>query len=87
MNKLFSENAWDEYLYWQNKDNKILKKIHELIRDIERNGYTGIGKPEALRHELSGYWSRRISESDRLIYKIQDDIIYIIGCKSHYADS
>ncbi|AWW26163.1 Txe/YoeB family addiction module toxin [Acetobacterium carbinolicum] len=70
MNKLFSEHAWDEYLYWHNKDKKILKKIHELIRDIERNGYTGIGKPEALRHELSGYWSRRISESDRLIYKI-----------------
>lgn len=87
MNKLFSENAWDEYLYWQNKDKKILKKIYELIRDIERNGYTGIGKPEALRHELSGYWSRRISESDRLIYKIQEDTIYIIGCKSHYGDS
>jgi len=86
MNKLFAENAWDEYLYWHNKDKKILKKIHELIRDIERNGYTGIGKPEALRHELSGYWSRRISESDRLIYKIQDDTIYIIGCKSHYGD-
>ncbi|WP_373484138.1 Txe/YoeB family addiction module toxin [Acetobacterium sp.] len=87
MNKLFSEHAWDEYLSWHNKDKKILKKIHELIRDIERNGYTGIGKPEALRHELSGYWSRRISESDRLIYKIQDDTIYIIGCKSHYEDS
>ena len=87
MNKLFSEHAWDEYLYWHNKDKKILKKIHELIRDIERNGYTGIGKPEALRHELSGYWSRRISESDRLIYKIQEDTIYIIGCKSHYGDS
>lgn len=86
MNKLFAENAWDEYLYWHNKDKKILKKIHELIRDIERNGYTGIGKPEALRHELSGYWSRRISENDRLIYKIQDDTIYIIGCKSHYGD-
>jgi Txe/YoeB family toxin of toxin-antitoxin system len=53
MNKLFSEHAWDEYLYWHNKDKKILKKIHELIRDIERNGYTGIGKSEALRHELS----------------------------------
>ena len=87
MNKLFSENAWEEYLYWHNQDKKILKKIHELIRDIERNGYTGIGKPEALRHELSGYWSRRISESERLIYKIQDDTIYIIGCKSHYGDS
>lgn len=87
MNKLFSENAWDEYLYWQNKDKKILKKIHELICDIQRNGYAGIGKPEALRHELSGYWSRRISESDRLIYKIQDDTIYIISCKSHYGDS
>lgn len=87
MNKLFSEHAWDEYLYWHNKDKKILKKIHELIRDIERNGYTEIGKPEALRHEPSGYWSRRISESKRLIYKIQEDTIYIIGCKSHYEDS
>ncbi|MDI3535915.1 MAG: Txe/YoeB family addiction module toxin [Providencia rettgeri] len=86
MNKLFSDFAWEEYLYWQQKDKKVLKKIHELLRDIERNGHAGIGKPEALRHELTGYWSRRITQNDRLIYKIQDETIYIISCSSHYGD-
>jgi len=61
-----------------------LKKVNEIIRDIERNGYKGIGQPEPLKHALSGYWSRRINEKDRIIYKIIDDTIYILGCKDHY---
>lgn len=85
MNKIFSDYAWEEYQEWMN-DKKIIKRINELIKDIDRNGHTGIGKPEPLRHELSGYWSRRITEKERLIYKIEDDEIYIISCKGHYDD-
>ena len=84
MNKIFSDFAWEEYLRWQKKDKKIMKKINELIKDIDRNGYDGMGKPEPLRHDLTGYWSRRISDKDRLVYRIDDETIYIIGCKGHY---
>jgi toxin YoeB len=84
MNKIFSEYAWEDYLLWQKEDKKILKKINTIIKDIERNGHQGIGKSEPLRHELTGYWSRRISEKDRFIYKVENDNIYIIGCKGHY---
>lgn len=84
MNKVFSDYAWEDYLQWQGEDKKILKKINEIIKDIDRNGYEGMGKPEPLRHDLTGYWSRRITEKDRLIYKIEDNTIYIIGCKGHY---
>lgn len=85
MNKLFSDDAWEDLNFWFN-DKKILKKVNELLKDIERNGNIGIGKPEPLKYELTGYWSRRISEKDRLIYKIDEEanIIYIIGCKGHY---
>jgi len=86
MNKNFSCFGWEEYLAWQ-QNKKILKKIHELIKDIERNGQDeGIGKPEALKHELTGYWSRKITEKDRLIYKVDGDTIHIIGCKNHYNE-
>ncbi len=68
MNKIFSDIAWNHYLYWQSEDKKILKKINELIKDIERHGNTGLGKPEPLKHELSGYWSLRITDVHRLIY-------------------
>jgi len=85
MNKIFSDIAWAHYLYWQSEDKKILRKVNELIRDIERNGNEGLGKPEPLKHEFSGFWSRRITEVHRLIYSIDDENIYIIAsCKGHY---
>jgi len=67
MNKVFSENAWQDFMAWVREDRKIARRINELLTDIERNGHEGIGKPEALRHDLSGYWSRRITQKDRLI--------------------
>ena len=84
MNKIFSEVSWEHYLYWQSEDKKILRKINELIKDIERNGNEGLGKPEPLKHELFGYWSRRITDIQRLIYSIDDENIYIVSCKGHY---
>lgn len=84
MNKIFSDTAGNHYLYWQAEDKKILKKINELIRDIERNGNEGLGKPEALKHELAGYWSRRITDVHRLIYRTDDENIYIASCRYHY---
>ena len=84
MNKVFSDLAWEEYLYWQLNDKKLLKKINDLLKDIERNGNEGLGKPEPLRHELEGLWSRRISPEHRLIYRFDEDNIYILKCKTHY---
>ena len=84
MNKVFSDLAWEEYLYWQLNDRKPLKKINDLLKDIERNGNEGLGKPEPLRHELEGLWSRRISPEHRLIYKFDEENIYILKCKTHY---
>ena len=86
MNKIFSDIAWEQYQYWIITDKKILKKINELIRDIERNGNEGIGKPEPLKNELSGFWSRRITDVHRLIYSIDEEKIYIAKCKGHYED-
>lgn len=84
MNKVFSDDAWEQYMYWQTEDKRILRKINDLIRDIERNGNQGLGKPEALKHELSGFWSRRITGEHRLVYSIDADNIYIASCRSHY---
>ena len=84
MNKVFSDFAWEDYIQWQTEDKKTLRKINELIKDIDRNGYEGIGKPESLKHDLTGYWSRRITDRDRLIYRILDETIYIIACRGHY---
>ena len=84
MNKVFSDLAWEEYLYWQLNDRKLLKKINDLLKDIERNGNEGLGKPEPLRHELEGLWSRRISPEHRLIYKFDEENIYILKCKTNY---
>ena len=84
MNKVFSDLAWEEYLYWQLNDRKLLKKINDLLKDIERNGNEGLGKPEPLRHELEGLWSRRISPEHRLIYRFDEDNIYILKFKTHY---
>ena len=86
MIKIFADNAWEDYIYWQTEDKKTLKKINNLIKDIERNGNEGIGKPESLKGDLSGYWSRRINDKDRLIYKLENEKIYILACRTHYKE-
>ncbi len=86
MNKMFSDNAWQDFLLWMREDRKTAKKIASLLADIERNGNEGLGKPESLKGNLSGYWSRRISEKDRLIYRFYETTIYIAACKGHYGD-
>ena len=83
-NILFTETAWEDYCYWQSQDKKTLKKINQLLNDIKRNSFSGIGKPEPLKNELSGFWSRRIDEKNRIVYKIENDVIQIIQCKGHY---
>ena len=85
MNKFFTENAWKDYVYWQTEDRKTLKRINMLIEDISRNGHDGIGKPEPLTGDLSGFWSRGINEKDRLVYRIQDDEVQIISCRYHHS--
>jgi toxin YoeB len=84
MNLIWSTNAWDDYLYWQQTDKKTVKKINDLIKEVKRNPFTGIGYPEPLKHHLSGYWSRRINLEDRLVYKIELNNIYILQCRKHY---
>ena len=74
-NLTFSEKAWQDYLYWQTQDKKTLKRINQLLQDIERNGYSGIGKPEPLKGDLTGYWSRRIDDVNRIVYRLSDDVI------------
>ena len=86
MRKIWDEEAWADYLYWQTQDKKTLKKINNLLKDIDRNGYIGIGKPEQLRGDKSGFWSRRIDDCNRLVYRIKDDVIEIASCKDHYED-
>ena len=82
----FTTRAWEEYCYWQIQDKKTLKKINQLLADIQRNSFAGIGKPEPLKENLSGYWSRRIDDTNRLVYRIVNDQIEIVQCKSHYND-
>jgi toxin YoeB len=84
MNLLFTEESWKDYVFWQQNDKKILKKINDLIKEIKRNPFEGIGKPEALKHQLNGYWSRRIDLENRLLYEIREDEIVIISCRYHY---
>jgi toxin YoeB len=86
MKFVFVEESWEDYLYWQKTDTKKLKKINELLKDIARNSYTGIGKPEPLRFKYSGFWSRRIDEENRLIYRVIDDEIHIAKCRFHYDE-
>ena len=81
---VFTEQAFSDYLYWQGQDKKTLKRINSLLRDIDRNGYTGIGKPEPLQGDLTGLWSRRIDDMHRLVYRITGDNIEVIQCKGHY---
>lgn len=80
----FSANGWEDYLYWQVTDRTILKRINQLIKDIEREPFTGIGKPEPLKHQLSGFWSRRIDSQHRLVYTVRDDSPFIAQCRDHY---
>jgi len=84
MKKLWTDRAWDDYLYWQTQDKKTLRKLNKLIADIERNPFEGIGKPEPLKHDLSGWWSRHIDDANRIIYRIKNDNLEISQCKSHY---
>ena len=86
MNKVLSDEAWSEYLYWQIQDRKTLKRMNQLLQDIDRNGYDGIGKPEALKHDYPGFWSRRIDEANRLVYRIENGQIEIAQCGAHYKD-
>ena len=80
----FADDAWDDYLYWQQNDKKILKKINRLIKEIQRNPFDGIGEPEPLKYNWSGYWSRRITIEHRLVYKVTEDALLIAQCRYHY---
>jgi toxin YoeB len=81
---IFAEQAWEDYLYWQKTDRKILARINNLIQEIRREPFSGIGKPEPLRHALAGYWSRRINDEHRIIYKIQDNSVLLAQLRFHY---
>lgn len=80
----WNNKAWEEYVKWQSEDKKVVKKINELIKDIEKNGNEGIGKPEPLKHEFGRFWSRRITDKHRFIYRITEEEIIIIACANHY---
>ena len=84
MRILWEDRAWSDYLYWQGQDRKTLKRINNIITDIMRNPYKGIGKPEPLKENLSRFWSRRIDETNRIVYYEKDGIIYVVSCKGHY---
>lgn len=85
MKVTFSDDGWDDYFYWQIQDRKILKRINQLIEDVSRNENTGIGKPEPLRHEWAEWWSRRITQEHRLVYRVRDDGVEIAVCRFHYG--
>ncbi|MFD0704347.1 Txe/YoeB family addiction module toxin [Alloscardovia venturai] len=87
MIKAWDDEAWEDFQYWLTHDRKMSKRILDILKDIDRNHYQGIGKPEPLRGDLSGYWSRRIDKSNRLVYTIEDGMIKIIQCKSHYRNT
>ena len=84
MRLLWEDRAWEDYVYWQGQDKKTLKRINTLIKDIQRNPFDGIGKPEPLKGDLSGLWSRRIDEANRIVYLERDSVIYIVSCRGHY---
>jgi toxin YoeB len=86
MRLLWEERAWEDYLYWQTQDKKTLKRLNTLIKDIQRSPFEGIGKPEPLKGNLSGLWSRRIDDTNRIVYYEQNEVVYIIACKGHYED-
>lgn len=84
MKLIFAEAAWQDYSYWQQQDKQILKRINQLIIEIKREPFTGIGKPEPLKHALSGYWSRRINDEHRIVYKVENDALLIAQLRHHY---
>ena len=84
MKLVFLTNGWEDYLYWQKYDIKVLRRINELIRQCQRTPFEGIGSPEALKHDLSGWWSRRITQEHRLVYRVEEDKLYIAQCRYHY---
>ena len=86
MKKIWADEAWEDYLYWQTQDKKTLKRVNALITDIEREPFSGIGKPEPLKGDLSGFWSRRIDDTNRIVYRIRDGALEITSCKGHYDD-
>jgi len=86
MRIIFSQNAWEDYLSWQVDDKKILKKINTLIKDVQRTPFSGIGKPEALKFDLKGFWSRRIDREHRLVYQANENEVLIYSCRFHYDD-
>ena len=86
MKKIWFDEAWEDYMYWQTQDKKTLKRINQLLQDIDRNRYTGIGKPEPLKGNHTGWWSRRIDDTNRLVYSINSGQIEIAQCRSHYGD-
>lgn len=86
MKLLWHDTAWSDYMYWHTQDKKTLNRIHNLLKDIDRNGYNCIGKPEPLKNEMSGWWSVRIDEKNRLIFKIDGELLEIYQCRSHYGD-
>ena len=84
MIKVWSDLAWEDYVCWQTQDKRVLKRINLLLKDIDRNQYEGIGKPEPLKYELQGFWSRRIDETNRLVYRIKGECVEILSCRTHY---
>jgi toxin YoeB len=84
MNILFTPESWEDYLYWQKNDKKLLRRVNDLIKDIGRTPFEGIGKPEMLKYQLKGCWSRRINQEHRLVYEVEDTVIRIIACRFHY---
>ena len=84
MKKVWEDSAWEDYLYWQNTDRKMLKKVNELIKSCERTPFSGIGKPEPLKENLKGFWSRRIDNTHRLVYKVDEETLIISQCRFHY---
>ena len=84
MRLLWEDDAWEDYLYWQTQDRKMLKRVNALIKDICRSTFDGIGKPEPLKHNLSVWWSRRIDEANRIVYYEREGIIYLVSCRGHY---
>ncbi len=86
MKKIWFDEAWEDYTYWQTQDKKTLKRINMLLKDIERENFVGIGKPEPLKGDMNGFWSRRIDDVNRLVYRIRGDVMEIVSCKGHYED-
>lgn len=84
MKSIFSDDAWDDYLYWQNNDRKIVERINKLIQEVKREPFSGLGKPEPLKHALSGFWSRRITDEHRMVYRVEADALLLAQLRYHY---